>query len=75
MNNLLLLSTAKLQRILAVKKKIERLEAKLRKLAGSAAPAAAAGPRKRRRMSAAARKKISLAAKARWARVRAAKAK
>ena len=72
MNNLLQISTAKLQRILAVKKQIDRLEAQLEKLAGAASPAAAA-PRKRRRMSAAGRKRISEAAKARWARLRAAK--
>jgi hypothetical protein len=74
MKELLQLSIAKLQRILAVKKQIERLQAKLEKLAGAASPAAAAAaPRKRRRMSAAGRKRISEAAKARWARLRAAK--
>ena len=74
MNNLMQISTAKLQRILAVKKQIDRLEAQLEKLAGAASPAAAAAaPRKRRRMSAAGRKRISEAAKARWARLRAAK--
>jgi hypothetical protein len=76
MNDLLQISTGKLQRILAVKKQIEHLEAKLAKLAGAAAPAAAtAGPRKRRRMSASARKRISAAATARWAKFRAAKKK
>lgn len=74
MKELLQLSVAKLQRILAVKKQIERLQAKLEKLAGAASPAAvAAAPRKRRRMSAAGRKRISEAAKARWAKLRAAK--
>ena len=74
MNDVLQLSTAKLQRILAVKKQIERLEARLEKLAATASPAAAAAaPRKRRRMSAAGRKRISVAAKARWAKIRAAK--
>jgi hypothetical protein len=73
MNELLQISTAKLQRIIAVKKQIERLEAQLGKLAGAAAPAAA--PRKRRKMSAEARKRISAAAKARWAKFRAEKKK
>jgi len=74
MKELLQLSTAKLQRILAVKKQIERLEAKLEKFASAASlAAAAAAPRKRRRMSAAGRKRISEAATARWARLRAVK--
>ena len=73
MNNLLQLSTAKLQRILAVKKQIERLEARLEKLAGSVAPVAT--PRKRHRMSAAGRRAVSLAAKARWAKIKAAQKK
>jgi hypothetical protein len=74
MKELLQLSTAKLQRILAVKKQIERLQAKLEKFAGAASSAAAAkSPRKRRRMSAAGRKRISEAAKARWAKIKAAK--
>lgn len=76
MNDLLNISTAKLQRILALKKQIERLEAMLSKLAGAAAPAAAkSAPRKRRKMSAEARRRISVAAKARWAKFRAAKKK
>jgi len=74
MNELLNLSVAKLKRMAAVKSKIERLQSQLEALAanGSRTPAKKAG-RKRRRMSAAARRKISLAAKARWAKVRAAK--
>jgi len=71
---LLKLSVAKLKRLAALKAKIDRLQSQLRALAASASPTA---PRKRRRrrMSAEARRKISLAAKARWAKVRAAKAK
>ena len=74
MNDLLNVSTAKLQRILALKKQIERLEARLSNLAGSvnSAPSATT-PRKRRKLSAAARKRISDAVKARWARQKAAK--
>lgn len=73
MKEILQISTAKLQRIVALKKQIERLQAQLEKLAGAAAPAAAAKPAKRRRMSAAGRKAISDAAKARWAKVKATK--
>jgi hypothetical protein len=69
------LSTSKLKKILAWKTQIERLQSKLASLAGGTSSAAPKGVRKRRKMSAAARKKISQAAKARWARVRAAKAK
>lgn len=74
MNDLLHISTAKLQRIIAVKKQIERLQARLVKLAGAAVTASAsAAPRKRRKMSAAGRKAISEAAKARWAKIKAKK--
>jgi hypothetical protein len=74
MKDLLQLSTAKLQRIIKVKKQIERLEARLGKLAGGKGAAIGLdAPRKRRKMSAAGRKAISDAAKARWARERAAK--
>ena len=73
MKEILQISTAKLQRIVALKKQIERLQAQLEKLAGAATPAAGAKPAKRRRMSAAGRKAISDAAKARWAKVKAAK--
>lgn len=75
MNELLQLSTSKLQRILAVKRQIERLQAKLSKLAGATDLAAGNGRRKRRKMSAAGRKRIAAAAKARWAKWRAAKKK
>jgi len=71
---LLNLSVAKLKRMAALKAQIERLQSRLEALAAnaSASPAGKA-VRKRRKMSAAARRKISLAAKARWAKVRAAK--
>lgn len=77
MNELLNLSVAKLKRLAALKSKIERLQSQLVALAGnsSASKGAAKGGRKRRKMSAAARRKISLAAKARWAKVRAGKGK
>lgn len=75
-NELIKLPSATLKRILTLKAKIERLEAQLAALVGGAA----GGPRrktrhKRRPLSAAARKRISAAAKARWARERAAKAR
>ena len=77
MNELLNLSVAKLKRMAALKTKIERLQSQLEALAGSAGVSRgpAKGGRKRRKMSAAARRKISLAAKARWAKFRAAKGK
>ena len=75
MNELLNLSVAKLKRMAALKSKIERLQSQLEALAANSSRTPAKGGRKRRRMSAAARRKISLAAKARWAKVRAAKSK
>jgi anti-sigma factor RsiW len=73
---LLNLSGAKLRRMAALKAQIERLHSRLEALAGATSPSVGRKPRrKRRKMSAAARRKISLAAKARWARVRAAKGK
>ena len=76
MNELLNLSVAKLRRMAALKSKIERLQSQLEALAAnSSRTPLKKGGRKRRKMSAAARRKISLAAKARWAKVRAAKSK
>ena len=76
MKELLTLPVSKLKRIVALKAQIERLQSRLEALAAgaSAAPVGKAR-RKRRKMSAAARRKISQAAKARWARVRAGKGK
>jgi len=75
MNELLNLSVAKLRRMAALKSKIERLQSQLEALAANGSRKPAKRGRKRRKMSAAARRKISLAAKARWAKVRAAKSK
>ena len=75
MNELLQISTAKLQRIVALKKQIERLQTQLGKLAGKAVASIAAAPRKRGKMSAAGRRAISRAAKARWAKIKAAQQK
>lgn len=75
MNELLNLSVAKLKRMAALKSQIERLQSQLETLAGATSRPSGTDGRKRRKMSAAARRKISLAAKARWAKTRAAKAK
>jgi hypothetical protein len=74
MKEFLNLSVAKLKRMAVLKTRIERLQSQLEALATSASPPSTGkAVRKRRKMSAAARRKISLAAKARWAKVRAAK--
>jgi hypothetical protein len=71
---LLNLSVAQLKRMAKLKAQIERLQSRLEAMAGDNSPSPGRKPgRKRRKMSAAARRKISLAAKARWAKVRAAK--
>jgi hypothetical protein len=76
MKQLLQLSADKLEKILVVKRQIERLESSLDALLESALPSPVATlHRKHRTMSAAARRKISLAAKARWAKFRAGKKK
>jgi hypothetical protein len=76
MTDILNLSVAKLKRMAAIKSKIERLQSQLEAVVtnGSRAPVKKRG-RKRRKMSASARRKISLAAKARWAKVRAGKSR
>jgi hypothetical protein len=74
MNELINLSVAKLKRMAALKAKIERLQSQLVAVAANASSSPKTG-RKRRKMSAAARRKISLAAKARWAKVRTGKTK
>jgi hypothetical protein len=75
---LLSLPATKLKRIVELKAQIESLHSQLENLAagaGSSPKAPKKTIRKRRKMSAAARRKISMAAKARWAKVRAAKSK
>jgi uncharacterized small protein (DUF1192 family) len=76
MKEILNFSGAKLKRMAVLKAHIERLEAQLEALVTntSRSPAKKTA-RKKRTMSAAARRKISLAAKARWAKVRAAKSR
>ena len=75
MTELLNLSTARLKRIISLKQKIEKLQARLQSLAGGSAAPVGRPRRKRRKMSAAARRKIAAAARARWAKYRAAKKK
>lgn len=75
-NDLLKMPAAKIKRILTLKTQIERLESRIGAVLTKVLP----GPlqkvaRKKRTMSAAARRKISQAAKARWAKVRAARGK
>lgn len=74
MKQILQFSSAKLGRIAGLKRKLESLQAQLERLVGADDSAGKAGaPVKRRNMSAAGRLAISRAAKARWAKVRAAK--
>ncbi len=63
-----ILSVAQLKRAVVVKEQIEKLEAELERLLGSA-PAPATSP-KARRMSAAGRAAIAAAARKRWAKFR-----
>jgi hypothetical protein len=71
------LSAQQLRRAAAIKEQIESLQKEFQQIFGAPpkTPAKAASPpkRKKRRMSAAARAKISAAAKARWAKIKAAK--
>jgi hypothetical protein len=70
------LTPKQLRQAASIKERIVALQKKLVKLAGSDAPAPAkSGRKKRRKMSAAGRAKIAAAARARWAKVRAAKKK
>jgi hypothetical protein len=73
------ITVAQLKRAVSIKERIEELESELASLLGdssrSSGAAVARGPGKRRNMSAAGRARISAAAKARWAKVNAAKGK
>lgn len=70
-NSLVRYSAAQLKRAVAVKEKIEELEKELTGLLGiPEALTVTSVVRRHRKMSAAARKKISAAAKARWAKIR-----
>ena len=72
MKEILSISSAQLKRIIALKEKIEKLQSQLQTIVTDSAPAGEAAPKKRT-MSLAARRKIAAAARARWAKVRAAK--
>ena len=73
-NILTRLTGAQLKRAAAIKERIEQLERELTSTLGIPEALTVGGViRRRRKMSAAARAKISAAAKARWAKVRAAK--
>ena len=71
------LSAQQLRRAAAIKDQIESLEKELQRIFGAAETAEKpqAPRKKRRRMSAAGRARISAAAKARWAKIKAAKKK
>ena len=74
--SLLNIPAAKLRKASQLKERIEALNRELSNLLHEITPAPLANiHRKRRQMSAAARKRIAEAAKARWARFRAAKNK
>jgi hypothetical protein len=69
------LSVQQLKQALAIKERIARLERKLAGILGGSSPALAVTQPRKRRMSAKGRAAIAAAAKARWARERAAKKK
>jgi hypothetical protein len=72
MTNLYDLTTSQLNRIIAIKERIEKLQGELAAIAGDSqepAPSAPSQP-KARRMSAAGRARIAAAARSRWARVK-----
>jgi hypothetical protein len=75
MNSITSLSAQQLRRAAEIKDKIQSLESELNRIFGSEAksPAVATAPKKRRKMSAAGRARIAAAAKARWAKIKAAK--
>jgi hypothetical protein len=74
MSSITNLSALELRRAAAIKDQIQSLENELGRILGSPTkPVAAAAPKKKRKMSAAARKRISQAATARWAKIKAGK--
>jgi len=76
MNSIINLSAQQLRRAATIKEQISSLENELGRIFDSSTKTVAvAAPKKRRNMSAAGRAKISAAAKARWAKVKAAKGK
>jgi len=72
--NIANLTPKQLRRAAAIKEKIQSLENQLNRILGSPAKATSSAVVKpKRKMSAAARRKISLAAKARWVKIKAKK--
>jgi hypothetical protein len=72
MSSIINLSVQQLRRAAAIKEQIQSLENELGRIFGSSTtPVAVAAPKKRHKMSAAGRARISAAAKARWAKVKA----
>jgi hypothetical protein len=69
MKEILSISSAQLKRIVAMKEQIEKLQSQLQAAVTDSAPAGKAAPKKRT-LSLAARRKISAAAKARWAKIK-----
>ena len=68
------LTAAQLRAAANLKDKIVSLQNELHKVLGSSTkPVAATAPKQRRKMSAAGRARIAAAAKARWAKIKAAK--
>jgi len=68
------LTVAQLKKATAIKERMEQLERELTAILGIPEPLTVGGiVRRRKKMSAAARAKISAAAKARWAKIRAGK--
>jgi hypothetical protein len=68
------LSARQLRRAADIKDQVQTLETELGQILGSSTkPAALAAPKRRRKMSAAGRARMSAAAKARWAKIRAEK--
>jgi len=74
-SSLLDLSPAQLRRAAELKEKLEAIQSELVRLLGasSGSPAASLSARKSRKMSAASIAKISAAARARWAKIKAAR--
>ena len=71
MTNLQHITVKQLRKVVAIKERIEKLEAKLASITGGEEPAAEPVVRRRRRkMSAAAKARIAAAQRARWARVK-----
>ncbi|HWD18611.1 MAG TPA: hypothetical protein VHB20_04985 [Verrucomicrobiae bacterium] len=75
MINIQNLDSSQLRKVIAIKERIEELEAQLTELIGSPAAAPAKVKTGRRTMSAAAKARIAAAQRARWAKVHAAAGK